>query len=280
VSKRMNRTGRVLGRSVGAVMGLVSSVALGFGCGEGQADPSYEGEPLLSVNGQVEAELSVRDEVEVGVLWLVANTDFDLVCTAEVEAEPEPSACVEACGEFNCRTLEAWEQCVGQCPDVTFVWVEAQTPSIPFITGGIGQTTPVVGEFPAQFSLDILEPPPPDALIGSSTGERLAIGLLVALDPAGAPWRLDLTQAGFPDWLLGGSERHFLIHAPDGLPPESIWSLATGNLTLPPGYHLMEQLGETDDDNLSETLRRVPEGEPTLVRLRLAPADSIVWPLL
>src|SRR5688572_231965 len=189
VSKRMLRTGWVLGRGVGLVTGLAWSFALGSGCGEGQADPSYEGEPLLSVNGQVEAELSVQNEVEVGVLWLVASTDFDLVCTAEVETESEPSTCVEACGEFNCRTLEAWEACVDQCSDVTYIWVEAQTPSIPFITGGIGQTTPVVGQFPAQFSLDILEPPPPEALIGSSTGERLAIGLLVALDPAGAPWR-------------------------------------------------------------------------------------------
>jgi hypothetical protein len=58
--------------------------------------------------------------------------------------------------------------------------------------GAVGQTTSVEGAFPAQFQLDLLEPPPDDVLGQSSTGERVAIGSFVALDPAGAPFELDL----------------------------------------------------------------------------------------
>jgi len=40
----------------GGALGLV--LAMGFGC-EGQADPSYRGEPLLTVDGRVEASRTI-----------------------------------------------------------------------------------------------------------------------------------------------------------------------------------------------------------------------------
>jgi hypothetical protein len=276
--KRM--TGYSAARGVVALLVLGSCVGVGLGCGEGQAAPDYEGEPLVRVRGQVEAELSVGGDIEVGVLWLTAAADLDIVCTAEVRTENEPSACVDGCGEISCDDLEAWEACIGACPDVTFEVVDVQTSSVPFITGGVGQTTPAVGQFPAQFSLDVLEPPPPEALIGSSTGERLAIGLFVALDPAGAPWHLDLTQSGYPDWLLGGSENHFLVYAPEGIPVGSLWSTLTDDIALPPGYTLMELTVEQTDEGYNELLRPAPGGDASSVHLKIAPADSIAWPAI
>jgi hypothetical protein len=276
--------------SLGAGMALASLMALALGC-EAQAEPSYEGEPLATVSGRVESALTLG-EVEVGVLWLTTEAsegcarDFDIQCTGEASvANDAPSACVEACGEVTCQTLEAWGDCVTACPDVTNVWLDASPPGAPIcITGGVGQTTPAVGEFPAQFSLDILEPPPAEALIGSASGERLAYGLFVALDPAGQPWRIDLTQPEPPDWLLGGSESHVLLYAPDGVPAGSTFAQALG-FALQPGYQLMERYvsqgeedGEPGEDDLVD-IRPAPPGDASQVRLTIGAPQTIDWPL-
>jgi hypothetical protein len=73
-----------------------------------------------------------------------------------------------------------------------------------------------------------------------STGERLALGLFVALDPTGVPFEFDLEALpSFPPWLLGGSGSHVLAFAPDGVPRDSQWgSLLEGG--LPPGF---QQIG-------------------------------------
>jgi len=257
----------------------VAALGIGVGC-ESQADPSYRGEPLLSVAGQVEAALRVG-EVEVGILWLTTSGDFDLLCTGEAETvNGEPSACVAACGEITCATLEAWGECVENCGDVTGVSLLADTPP-EFVSGGIGQTTPAAGEFPAQFSLDILEPPPQSALIGSTTGERLAVGLFVALDPAGAPFQLDGSQPDLPDWLLGSSASHALVFTPDGIAESSVWFTALG-LTMAPGYQLMqlptacEPSDEECDAGLA--LQPAPDASTAQVDLRIGP--PIALPLL
>ena len=62
------------------------------------------------------------------------------------------------------------EACVEACPDVDYMISDARTDLC--FTGGVGQTTPAVGEFPAQFSLDILEPPPEEALITAQSASR------------------------------------------------------------------------------------------------------------
>jgi hypothetical protein len=226
----------------------------------------------VSVSGQVEAPLS-SGPVEVGELWLTAAGDFDLVCTGEVTTSSgEPSACVEACGEVTCASLDAWGACAEACADVTNVSVEATTSASPFIRGGVAQTAPAIGEFPARFSLDILEPPPASVLIGTTTGEQLAIGEFVALDPAGEPWVIDFTEQEFPSWLLGGSETHLLVYAPEPIPETSLWALTLGS-ALSEGYHLLEvSPGETGG-------ALVPGGDLSEVRLRIAPPDTIAWPL-
>jgi hypothetical protein len=260
---------------------LAASLALALGC-DSQADAGYEGEPLATVDGRVESALSVAD-AEVGVLWLTAESSeecsdvFDLVCTGEVTVTAEPSACADACGVADCENIEEWEACVTACPDVTNVIAEVK-PSL-CITGGVGQTTPAVGAFPAQFSLDILEPPPAEALIVSATGERLAYGLFVAVDPAGAPWRIDLTELpDFPDWLLGGSDSHFLLYAPEAISATSTYGAAFG-AEIPAGFHLMERYLEIDDGNEIEIVRPAPPGDASEVRLLIAAPETIAWPL-
>ena len=70
----MTRIGQVRGvqgngkrrTAVIAAWGVFLGLA-GVGC-EAQVDPAYEGEPLITIGGTVEAPLSVGD-VEVGILW-------------------------------------------------------------------------------------------------------------------------------------------------------------------------------------------------------------------
>jgi hypothetical protein len=278
--QRMTRMKRAVVGNVPRATALGVFLALGLGC-DGQAEPSYRGEPLVSVSGQVDAALTMSD-VEVGILWLTASSDFDLVCTGTSEPSSEVSTCVAACGEVTCEGLETWGDCAESCPEVTEVLLDVRPSSLPFVTGAVGQTTPAVGAFPAQFSLDILEPPPADALIGSVTGERLALGFFVAIDPAGEPWRIDVTDgSGYPEWLLGGSESHYLMYTPDSVPDSSIWSSAFGGLTLGPGYHLMEVLPEPaeEEPDPGPPAREVPEGDASQVLLRIAPPDTIAWAL-
>jgi len=280
---RMTRMKRALRRALVGTTALALAVGFGLGC-DGQADPSYRGEPLVSVSGQVDAALTVGD-VEVGVLWLTSSSVFDIVCTGESTPSSAESACVAACGEVTCDNLESWGDCAESCPH-TEVQITVRTPSVPFLTGAVVQTTPVIGEFPAQFSLDILEPPPAEALNASVTGERLAIGMFVGLDPTGAPFRIDLSQGpSYPDWLLGGSEGHLLLYSPDGIPDSSLWSQTIG-LTLTSGYHLMEVLPQPDveDEEQEEegdgsAVREVPGGDASNVLLRIAPPEDIAWPL-
>jgi hypothetical protein len=272
---------RALARGLVGTTALGLCLGLGPGC-DGQADPRYEGEPLVSVSGQVDAALTVGD-AEVGVLWLTSSSVFDIVCTGQSTPSSAESACVAACGEVTCEGLESWNDCVSSCPDVTEVIINTQTPTVPFLSGAVGQTTPAIGEFPAQFSLEILQPPPAEALIGSATGERLAIGLFIGLDPAGAPFRIDLTEGtNYPDWVLGGSESHLLLYAPDGITESSIWFPLLA-LTLTPGYHLMQLLPPVEDDDGEEenggALREVPDGDASQVLLRIGPPDTIAWPL-
>lgn len=279
---RMRANGRGGRRGAPGAVGAVGLVwTIVQGC-DAQADPTYTGEPLVTVSGRVESQLTLG-EVEVGVLWLTTGTGagcsdvFELVCTGEASAGEGPSACAEACGELTCATVAEWEACIDACPDVTFT-ITNVTSDVCF-TGGVGQTTPAVGEFPAQFSLDIVEPPPDEALITAVTGERLAYGVLVAVDPSGAPWRLDLRQLpDLPDWLLGGSESHFLLYAPEAIPESSEWTAALG-FSLRAGYQLMEVVTEVVDDEEVVENRPVRGGDASQVRLTIAAPEALALPL-
>lgn len=272
--------------SVGVVWLMTGVGALGC---DAQVDPSYRGEPLLTINGRVEAALSAGN-VEVGVLWLTPaqeQLEISVECHIELSGET-PSACVAACGVPSCDSLpalEAWEECAGTCEGPTGVaGITVITRGEELFKGAVGQTTPVQGAFPAQFSLDILGPPPAEALGGSSSGEQLAVGLFVALDPAGAPFELDLAELPeLPQWLLGGSGSHILMFTPQGVPRESEWGTLL-DLDLPPGFQLMQVIeveGENaagEDDDGSEFVP-VPASEATEVHLVVADPATIDWPL-
>jgi hypothetical protein len=281
IQTRETQTKRGRGtRTLGVAALGVAALSGGLGC-ESQADPSYRGEPLMRLAGQVEAALSVG-EAEVGILWLTTSRDLDLECTGEAETvSGAASACVAACGPIRCDTLDSWGECAEGCEDVTSVQVMAQIPPDLFVTGGIGQTTPAVGAFPAQFSLDILEPPPASALIGSKTGERGALGLFVALDPAGAPFRLDSSEPELPSWLLGSSLSHALLFAPDGFPEGSIWSSFLG-FTMAPGYQLVQPSPECEnlasDCDAGLGIEPAPDAAAAQISLRVGP--PIVLPLI
>ena len=80
------------------------------------------------------------------------------------------------------------------------------------------------------------------AVLAEREGEQLLKGLgdddrVIALDPAGEPWRTEDLARHLADWQMEGRPLAFLIGGPDGLSPacraraERSWSL--GRLTLP-----------------------------------------------
>lgn len=273
---------------------LVCLGLTGSGC-DAQVDPTYRGEPLLTIGGRVEAALSAGD-VEVGVLWLTPTSDqleIDTECFIQPSPEP-PGPCAAACGTPSCDdvfALDAWSACAEACEgplgvDDIIVNVRAGREGLLF-AGAVGKTVPAQGEFPAQFRLDVLEPPPDDVLIRSSTGERIAAGLFVALDPAGAPFVLERGDAGAPPWLLGGSNSHLLMFAPDGVSRQSEWGTLL-SLEVEPGLRLVEIVveGESGEDRAEEVAeeevgeRYVPvlDSEAAEVRLIVADPTTFRWP--
>jgi hypothetical protein len=288
---RMNRTNTSRSRLTGlrqlwkltwALWGGLSAL----GC-DAQVDTAYQGEPLLTIQGQVEAPLSVGP-VEVGVLWLrpvQQPLDVAVECSIVFSGET-PSACVAACGTPSCddlARLEAWEACAGECegPDgLSEIIVNVVGDRL--FNGAVGQTTPVEGAFPAQFRLDLLTPPPDDVLSRGGTGEHLAIGLFVALDPAGAPFELDLDATPFPSWLMGGSGSHVLMYSPNGVPSDSDWGSLLG-YGVESGFHLVSIERSTNvqvsEDEEEVAFMPVSAAAASQVQLTVADPASIDWPL-
>ena len=277
--------GRVRARMSALCLGVCYGLAA-VACGDAQVAPDYQGEPLLTITGNVEAPLSVGD-VEVGILWLRLGSD-PVECEIEFSGEP-PGACVAACGVPSCEdypALEAWQTCRDQCGDepdgLSSIMVNVYGDTL--FDGAVGQTTPVQGAFPAEFRLDLLEPPPEEVLRPTPTGERATFGLFIALDPAGAPFNFDFgALPSFPPWLLGGSGSHLLVFSPDGVPRDS----GLGTLLddeFAPGFQLMEVFHQLEPDEGGMLVDRggyrpVPATEATQVNLIVADPATLDWPL-
>jgi len=264
-------------------------VGLGaLGC-DAQAGPDYQGEPLITINGRVEAPLSVG-EVEVGILWLRSTevpAELSRDCRVELSGET-PSACVAACGTPSCDDLDGlrtWDECSQQCEGPTGVSsINYEENVYLALDAALGQRTAVEGEFPAQFRLDLLEPPPADALTLSSSGEALGIGLFIALDPAGAPFETDLQQPAFPPWLLGGSGSHLLLFSEAAVTPDTEWGQLL-EMGFGPGFQLVELHREAvadDDGGQHVDTALLPVSERAAMRVDLTVADpaTIDWPLI
>jgi hypothetical protein len=235
----------VMKRFASTASGSLLLLVAGQAC-EAQVDAGYQGEPLVTLAGQVDTQQASPAGADVGVLWL-AGAPVDS-CSGPQRTElgyasgAAPSevdaACTEACGSPFLDVpgaVEAWENCQRACG------VEAHAGSIVSYSvcgsGAIGQTAPVFGDFPAHFSLDVLRPPPARALLRSDTGERAALGYFVALLPRASDLTLSLRE-GPPPWLLGGSETHVLMYAADTITSGSSWGLYLGG-SFEPGYHLL-----------------------------------------
>lgn len=283
----------------------VALVAMNSGCNS-QVDDTYLGEPLMTINGQVESQLMQGADLEVGVLWLTSGgllpagtEETSIECDAEF-ASAGPNECELACGNVVCETeaqFDEWVACLEACPENTVTSVSISTELGSPFSGGVGQTTPVAGEFPAQFQLDVLQPPPEGSLGVSPDGQgQLAFGLFVALNPEKAPWELNLQEysSGPPSWLRGGSGSHALLYSPNGVAPDSELGQFLGQFmseSLGPGFQLVElngdYLGPEDappmEDNPDEPERpimtQVPAGEATQITLEIAPPETIDWPL-
>ena len=228
-------------------------VTLALQACDAQVDPNYRGEPLLTLEGRVAALRSSAGEADVGVLWLTSSPDDEcsgpvLTCSSSASGQAPSAgpggpdaACLQACGYIpECTevdAIEAWAECQRGCGSETEVFVQVQYE--PCFSGAVGQTAPVVGDFPAQFSLDMLAPPPSGALTSSDTLERVALGFFVALAPDSGPFTLQREMREPPAWLLGGSESHVLIYAGDPVAADSTWGKYLGG-AYPVGYHLVQ----------------------------------------
>jgi hypothetical protein len=233
-----------------SVVYRASSVLLLFGavhaC-DSQADPTYQGEPLTTLKGRLGVRSGTPEAADVGVLWLA---DAEGTCTGPEQSCAVSSSgsfsasvdqtCIDACGEmpdcFDADKVEGWVSCQNACGSDVEVHVRAEYHAC--FSGGVGQTAPVVGDFPAQFSLDVLSPPPSEALLRSDTGERVALGYIVAILPDSGPLVLGREEDP-PPWLLGGSESHVLVYAEEPIAADSSWGIYLGG-AYAPGYHLIE----------------------------------------
>jgi len=220
-------------------------LAGGIAACDAQVDPGYQGEPLLTLKGQVQSVVVSAPEADVGVLWL--TSDAANGCSGPQQSGVQFSsgsynpdvdvACTDACGPLpeGGEGLEEWEVCQHACgSDVEVGFI---TEYHACVDGAIGQTAPVVGDFPAQFSLDMLLPPPRAAFMPSDTGERVALGFFVALAPQARSLELSFRSEP-PAWLLGASETHVLAYAADPVDADSSWGHYLGG-ALSVGYHLM-----------------------------------------
>jgi len=213
---------------------------------DAQVDPAYQGEPLVTLKGQVQSVVVRAPEADVGVLWLTSDAANGCsgpqksgIGFASGSYNPDVDvACTDACGRQpeGAEGLDAWEDCQHACGSDIEVGFILEYHAC--VDGAIGQTAPVVGDFPAQFSLDMLLPPPHRAFMRSDTGERVALGYFVALAPNAPSLSLSM-QSEPPAWLLGASETHVLVYAADPVKADSSWGAYLGGFALPIGYHLL-----------------------------------------
>lgn len=263
---------------------------------DAQVDPGYEGEPLATLKGRVSALSSAPLEAEVGVLWLAdpegSCSGPEQSCSYSSSGSYSPSVlteCTDACGSMpECEELEGveqWESCQHACG--VDIEVSARLEYHACSAGGVGQTAPVVGDFPAQFSLDVLEPPPPEALLRSQTGERIALGWLVAIAPDSGSLTLSGLDREPPAWLLGGSETHVLVYAADPVLADSRWGTYLGGREYGVGYHLirvvfgtrcglpqLEDRSDLDDEDSEGSATLAPTSDAATTELPPVESES------
>lgn len=99
--------------------------------------------------------------------------------------------------------------------------------------------TPVTGTFPAEFSLSVYEPPPPDFINTFANCQDPALAcetpFAIAYLLAGPPGQTDFLYPSPP--ALGMDLGHLLVYVPDGVPAGSMLSKFL-HATPGPGFHV------------------------------------------
>lgn len=260
---------------------------------DSQVDPAeYEGEPLATLRGYVNTH-GASAPADVGILWHLAQEDDachgptlscssygwggtnpDRTCTDACEAQftecngetaPQMQACHAACGEDFVYNL-SWRTC-GRA--------------------GIGARAPVEGDFPASFSLDLLDAPPADTLMTDHDGVQGAVGFIVGLHPNATDLQISFDADEIPQ-IVGGVQEYALLYAPAPIPAASGWGEYLGS-AYAAGFHLIQFVDAgtvclNQDCSAFSTgeFNRVPapQGLGTELVLDMGEFHEIVWPSL
>jgi len=269
-----------------------------LGACEAQVEPNYEGEPLATLRGQVQTQ-GVSVAADVGVLWLLATENAacegpELFCASSAwgSVGVEQTECAQACVDLEVRctseTAPPLEACLNACGvelDIQWAWRTCGD-------AGIGDRAAVQGEFPASFTLDLLDPPPADALMDDGTGVLAALAYIAAVDPNAEDISVvfdgsdDMVPPGNGDNILGSVSGYGLLYAPAPIPETSGWGQYLGS-AAPAGFHLVmvkdlgpECLNEecTSFSSTKIVHSLAPEGLDTELVLQMGEFETLLWP--
>ncbi len=137
-------------------------------------------------------------------------------CDAQVDGDyaGEPLAVIS--GKIvNERTLNTPEAHAGLLWSVSY---DSEQAEIYGLSHSIAETVNVSGEFPAQFRLELFQPPPEDGMeFVEQLGTRIAVAFIVASELAADELNQRITRTFRDDeWLstiLGAAENHLIVYA-------------------------------------------------------------------
>lgn len=264
------------------------SLILVAGC---DADPELRprDEPMAAIRGAITSTNSAQ-AADIAVLWFGDEAGQcqgpQLSCGAGGGGSADAQSCVDACGTAPALCDAASQAAYGQCLEACGWEHVSLIQWYLCVDGAVGERVAVDGGL-VDFTLELFEPPPAEALLSDQDGHRVAYGWIIATEPnAGA---IHLTsRRDPPSAIIGGADEHVLVYAADPLPEASAWAQLFGG-PLEPGYHLIEvhhrPCDEPVDPLTGETcligpsLYSLSHGDlATKVSVALAPFEAINWP--
>ena len=162
--------------------------------------------------------------------------------------------------------------------DAAVVWAQVQFSANQQIVQSVqwvGESTPVAGQFPAQFTLSIFQPPPDGVMIPcASSSAHVAFGFVVAVN-AGA----NLAMGNALQDVVGEAYDYMLLYLDADQPAG--WSCEPGlGFTFAPtkGYHLMAQVPNSIQPRFAEAVYpayvEAPNGFATQVTVTLGTSEG------
>mgnify|MGYP001828356333 CR=1 FL=1 len=211
------------------------------------------------------------------LLPLLALSACDAQVDPDYPGEPIASLVGTVTNEMQSRTATD--------PVVGLLWINELTPGGP--DTAFGETVAVSGQFPADFTLDVYAPPPPEALNDLSAGgqrpEESRVGTAaIAVVDGQAVAAFDRGEEPAANSMLGGADRHMLVYVETDIQPGSFGEVLLGG-QLSAGFHVMDverlteaqkqQVDQCRAQAVDEAQRRACGPDSAFDRLRLAPAD-------